>query len=101
MLAPTSLEAYSSCLNTEFTVRLENGPPRIFTLTAAKSRIDDEVQTCFSLLFLGPGDVLPQQLHNVSHPQLGEFPLFLVPIQKRRAGVLYEAVFNLLKDEAR
>lgn len=45
----------------------------------------------FSLLFELPGDVeLKQQTYNVSQEQLGELPLFLVPVGANRM----ESTFN-------
>lgn len=37
---------------------------------------------------------LPQGIHRLRHPVLGEFDLFLVPVGRDRDGLLYEAVFN-------
>ncbi len=52
-------------------------------------------RTAFTLLFRGPAEpVLAQQSFQVSHPRLGQFPLFLVPVGADQAGVRYEAVFN-------
>ncbi len=49
----------------------------------------------FSLLFRGAPDLhLPQQIHHLRHPELGELDVFLVPIQPDAGGSLYEAVFN-------
>ena len=51
----------------------------------------------FSLIFRGPASpVLDQGIQTLSHPELGELTLFLVPVGPGRAGKLprYEAVFN-------
>ena len=49
----------------------------------------------FSLLFLGPCDpVLPQRIYPMSHPVLGAFELFIVPVGRDERGVRYEAVFS-------
>ena len=98
---PLSLDRYLPHLKETFTLQGEGGVTATLTLTEAKSRIDDEVQCCFSLIFIAKeGEVLPQHLYRLSHPALGEFDLFLVPIQKRKTGVVYQAVFNLLKEDA-
>lgn len=48
----------------------------------------------FSLVFRGPlGPALPQRIHPLSHPALGAFELFLVPIGPDADGMRYEAVF--------
>ena len=49
----------------------------------------------FSLIFIGPGDmILPQRLYQLTHEEMGEVTIFLVPIGKDQRGVLYQAVFN-------
>jgi hypothetical protein len=50
----------------------------------------------FTLLFTGPeGLALPQATYDLTHPELGEFALFLVPVQPAADGLArYEAVFN-------
>jgi hypothetical protein len=47
-----------------------------------------------SLIFRGPsGPGLPQNTYRVEHAQLGEFPLFLVPIGPNQGAVCYQAIF--------
>jgi hypothetical protein len=49
----------------------------------------------FSAFFDGPGAVqLPQGVYSLSHDQMGEFEIFLVPIARNESGFRYEAVFN-------
>lgn len=49
----------------------------------------------FTLLFHEPaGRLVPQGMHPVSHPRLGTFELFVVPIGPDPAGMRYEAVFG-------
>lgn len=53
----------------------------------------------FSAVFNGPGDaMLPQQVYQLSHEQMGEFDIFLVPIAGNQSGYRYEAVFNYYRD---
>jgi hypothetical protein len=57
-------------------------------------------QERFSLLFRGPPEsVLPQWNYSIQHDQLGTFDLFLVPVGREKEGVLYEAVFNRLRQD--
>lgn len=100
MSVPLTPDSYRPHIESEFVAQLEDGSTRSLKLTSVKPSIDDDVQLSFSLLFTSPGKVLPQHLYRVSHAALGQFDLFLVPIQPRRSGLVYEAVFNLLKDEA-
>lgn len=94
----TDPDIYRLHLNTEFVTLLEDGSSRSLRLTAIDVSIDDEIQRTFALHFKSPGPVLIQKLYRLSHSHLGEFDLFLVPIQLRKVGLVYEAVFNLLKD---
>ncbi len=49
----------------------------------------------FSLVFRGPKDVMyPQLMRPVAHPEMGEIPLFLVPIDEDEDGYYYESIFN-------
>lgn len=49
----------------------------------------------FSLLFHArDGRHLPQQTFTMHHPDLGEFPLFLVPLGPDGNGMRYEAVVS-------
>lgn len=49
----------------------------------------------FSLVFRGPDQVvLPQRIYRMSHPEIGTFDLFVVPISQDADGVRYEAVFT-------
>lgn len=49
----------------------------------------------FALHFRGPAaPILPQSIYPVTSYQLGALDLFLVPIGRDAAGVLYEAIFT-------
>ena len=54
----------------------------------------------FSAFFDGPGDgFLPQRMYQLSHEQMGEFDIFLVPVSGDQNGYRYEAVFNYYKQQ--
>src|SRR5436190_601474 len=92
-------EGYKPFINETFSSRSLDGDPLEFTLLEVIPRIDDEVQLSFSLYFRCPAVRQPQHIYSLSHPRLGEFDLFLVPIRQKKDGIYYEAVFNLLRDE--
>lgn len=49
----------------------------------------------FSIVFHAPATIaLPQRIYQVSHETLGAHEIFLVPIGRRDAGLLYEAIFT-------
>lgn len=98
-LLPISPEAYESLCQERFMLKTEGGTDVELTLTEVKRHRDDELQQCFSLFFQGLGPLRSQGIHRLVHPRLGEIDLFLVPIIRLRTGFVYEAVFNLLKEQ--
>jgi hypothetical protein len=49
----------------------------------------------FTLIFLGPKDgLLPEGLHKLSHDDLGEFDLYLIPILSAGERQAYQSIFN-------
>jgi hypothetical protein len=51
--------------------------------------------TSFALYFRSDStQTMAQQIVDLSHDELGDFSIFLVPITEPGKGVLYEAVFN-------
>lgn len=97
---PLSPDAYRPHIGEDFVLQHESGP-QILTLKDVDVTIDDEIQLCFSLMFHCATAQLSQGAFRLSHPRLGLLDLSLVPTQQRRTGpILYQAVFNLLKDEA-
>ena len=53
-----------------------------------------EARPPFRLLFRGPAPMLPQGIHALAHPALGQLALFIVPIAGNEGGFTYEAIFN-------
>jgi hypothetical protein len=55
---------------------------------------DGQIRKQFSLVFLGPAaPYLPQATYRLSHAELGELDLFLVPVGSESNGIRYEAAF--------
>ncbi len=49
----------------------------------------------FSLIFHGPlQPLLPQGIHRLLHPELGEVAIFLVPVGPQGQAMQYQAVFS-------
>lgn len=71
--------------------------PQQFSITLTKLVVHEKspsIET-FSLFFRGPlSSVLAQGTRRLSHPELGELEIFLVPVSKFVDGYEYEAVFN-------
>ena len=53
----------------------------------------------FTIVFRGPGNAfLEQGIRSLTHEQMGQFEIFLVPIRQDAQGFYYEAVFNRLRE---
>lgn len=72
---------------------------RSFTLvldevrTFDQVRLPDGAREAFSLLFRS-GAALPQGTYPLVNEELGPQDIFLVPVARDEAGLVYEAVFN-------
>jgi hypothetical protein len=57
-------------------------------------------QECFSVIFRGPKQpVMQQMLYILTHPKMGEFLLFMVPVHyPAQDGVYYQSVFNRITE---
>ena len=52
----------------------------------------------FSVLFRGPrATALESKTYRISHPQMGDFDLFISPVNDRKKERLYQAVFTRFK----
>jgi hypothetical protein len=99
-------EDFRKQVGTKFRVLLETeGAPEVsLELEAVEpfptlphSRSDVER---FSIYFYGPGDFfLPQRTYKLTHEQMGELDIFLVPTAQDQRGFRYEAVFSYFNDE--
>ncbi len=88
-------EDFFHCLQDGFqVVDCPSGPCDIH-LVEVNSGPNPAGQEVFSLLFRGPqAPFLPQGIHTLVHPHLGEMSLFLVPVGQAPDGFQYEVVFN-------
>jgi hypothetical protein len=103
MLENLTREAFLPFVGTDFHVASDEGQRVALRLveTVALGRKPPRLvrpgqrEFGFSLRFAGPLDpFLPQRTRPVSHPGLGSYEIFLVPIGRSEDGFEYEAVFN-------
>ena len=91
-------DSFSSCLQQAFRLRVDDSQSLDLILVKAEQhdgQNEDHRAERFSLLFQGPpGIVLPQRMYRLNHERLGEFDLFIVPVEADDEGVRYEAVFS-------
>jgi hypothetical protein len=90
---------YAKHLNTIFGVPIDETRSVDLKLVAVTpKRVEPHEQAGmerFSALFSGPLDApLPQQIYRITHPEMGEFEIFLVAIGQEPDGFRYEAVYN-------
>jgi len=99
----TSAEIFERQVGTAFLIFAGAGtaPRRVHLAKVTRSetitrpsRRAPESTPAFSLIFRGSrGAALVQDTYRVEHPQLGVFPLFLVPIGPNQDDMRYQAIF--------
>ena len=104
MPATLTENEFSKHVNTKFHLKpnTADGPQVELELAEvkgyAKKAEEHSGMERFSVFFDGPGDLhLPQGVYSLTHDQMGEFEIFLVPIARDERGFRYEAVFNYFK----
>lgn len=97
-MAVLTYESFSSNVNSTFALSLgESGVD--LTLTEAVRQpvrpFPGMMREPFSLFFRSASPVvLPQRIYPFKHPAMGRFDMFIVPVGREPAGVVYQAVFN-------
>jgi hypothetical protein len=93
-----NLAAFAGQLQTKFQMRVDPGPALELELIKVEEHQAGPGVESFSLLFRAPGGAPPvQRIYRLTHEQLGELDLFLVPVARDGQGLYYEAVFNQLR----
>ena len=88
-------------LNSSFHMESRDGAVHALELMKVTENSPSPRQEQFVLLFRAPLTALPEQsLYQLSHAELGEGALFLVPVSRDDAGLYFEAVFNRPLEEA-
>lgn len=88
-------------LNTRFCLLAEGLEPCAVDLVEVADGYCTPKQEQFSLRFRGDrASVYPQRIYAMKHDSIGEFELFLVPVERDDSGTFYEAIFNRVIKEA-
>ncbi len=94
-------DAFSSSLNSKFTVSVEPDRKLELELIEVSELKTSPSQEQFAIVFRGPNEIfLGQGMCTFEHEQMGQFDLFLVPINQDRDGYYYEAIFNRVRDQS-
>ncbi|HMJ25115.1 MAG TPA: hypothetical protein VK475_04780 [Pyrinomonadaceae bacterium] len=101
MAASLTEQEFSQHVGTQFQLSLDDQPIEL-KLSQVKGYLagpnEHDGMERFSVFFEGPAaPQLQQTVYRLSHEQMGEFDIFLVPIAKVGEGFRYEAVFNYFK----
>ncbi len=91
-----TLQDFQAHLNAPFAATHEALQTMPFFLTEARALAQAATPGAsapFSLLFRNVAS-LPQQIHTLVHPSLGEVDIFLVPVARDGDATVYQAVFN-------
>ena len=95
-------EDFRKQLGTKFGVTVEAPRPLELELVEVKgwTTRPEEVQGMerFALTFRGPGDLfIDQNTYTLTHEEMGELLVFLVPVGRDERGFSYQAVFNFYR----
>ncbi len=88
---------FEAACNSAFMVSTIEQPTTTFpfTLTTLTTRSAPSGFEQFSLIFAGPPEpLLPQGTYRFMHDDLGELPLFMVPIGRNALNVQYEVCIS-------
>jgi hypothetical protein len=90
---------FSQHVNSTFVIKLADGEIEL-RLVEVKGYVPGAKERSgmerFSVFFDSAGRYLPQGLYHLTHPEMGELDIFLVPVSAGQS-FLYEAVFNYYK----
>lgn len=98
MDAALTHEAFTQHVNTKFQIQIDELQGVELELTEVSDVRVSSQQEQFAIVFRGPLEIfLGQGVRSFKHQHMGEFELFLVPINQDEQGFYYEAVFNRIR----
>ncbi len=101
-----SMAEFTPLVGQKFTVSIRSNTKLTFTLAkviggtsvvyhAPKRMTSAPAGQSFALVFYGPRNpALSQKVYSFTHPKLGQFSLFIMPVRADQNGQHYEAVIN-------
>lgn len=98
MEAELTHEDFAKSLNTTFQVQTDASNSVDLEAVELSELNQSAHQEQFSVVFRGPKEMfLGQGVRQFKHDQMGEFILFIVPINEDGTGCYYEATFNRVR----
>ena len=99
MEAALTHEAFAGQVNTRFQVQTDQNTIVELDLIDVSDLKLHPQQEEFTIVFRGPLNAfLNQGIRSLTHEQMGQFEIFLVPIRQDEHGFYYEAVFNRIRE---
>ena len=99
MEASLTHDEFASQVNTRFQVQTDEDPKVELDLIEVSDLKLHPQQEEFTIVFRGSLNAfLEQGIRSLTHEQMGQFELFLVPIRQDAHGFYYEAVFNRIRE---
>jgi hypothetical protein len=90
-------EKFEPFVGTQFGAQLADGRALELQLIEVRPGVSNDRMHQFALTFIGPAQpLLPQQIVRLTHRDLGDMDIFIVPVAANSDGVHYEAVFSRL-----
>ena len=97
-MAVLTYESFSSHVNSTFALSLGESGVDLTLTEAVRQPIHPYpgmMREPFSLIFRSTSPVvLPQRIYPFRHAAMGKSDMFIVPIGREPAGIVYQAVFN-------
>ncbi|MGA7672510.1 MAG: hypothetical protein WBW04_18950 [Nitrolancea sp.] len=102
MIEQLQLSTFEPLIDQTFDIELPTGETFNFSLESVMplhnrttDLADPDRRVPFSLLLLGSSGIsMPQGTYHFIHESVGEFDMFIVPIERRGDRLTYQAVFN-------
>ena len=98
MLKTFTLQTFTPLVGSQFDLSGPDGKALVLELLEANvagSAAPSAIREPFSLTFCEPSAApLDQRTYELTHPSLGTFQLFIVPVGRDQCGTRYEAVFG-------
>lgn len=99
MLENLTRDDFAAQLNTKFRIKTEESLFEVELVEVTESKIYPR-QESFILFFLMPADFPRfQGIYSFEHDKIGTNDIFVVPIEKEDDGIVFQAVFNRLREK--